>query len=134
MRIVKIADTLSWKIEEHKEDNKHATIVAHRKYLDEALNLADYGINYIKIYYDVLQHFKTLVEPQIQKTSTGEYMLKYNTANSWYHRDKNRVIQNFYEFMLKKICLSDSVDYKESLKRVHSMSIDEIMTRQIIDS
>jgi hypothetical protein len=134
MRRVKVSDVLNWRIEEQKEENKTASLIGYRKYLDEALNLADYGRNYIKIYYDVLQHFKTLVEPQIRKTSTDEYMLKYNTANSWYHRDKNRVIQNFYEFMLKKICLSDSVDYKESLKRVHSMSIDEIMTRQIIDS
>jgi len=129
MRIVKIADTLSWKIEEHKEDNKHATIVAHRKYLDEALNVADYGKNYIKIYYDVLQHFKTLVSPQIQQTSSGEFYIRYDNVNSWYHRDKSRVVQNLFEFILKKICLSDEVDYKESLKRVHSMSIDEILTR-----
>lgn len=129
MKKVRVIDTQNWKIEEQKESNKHSTLICYRKYLDEALIVADEGKNSIKLYYDVFKHFKTVVEPQIDTTSTKEYVLKYDNSNIWYHRDKNRLILNLYEFLLKRVCLSDEVNFTESLKRVHAMSKEDIFKK-----
>lgn len=118
-----------WKIEEAKETNKNTTLLCYRKYLDEALCIANDGKNSIKLYYEVLKHFKEQISPHIETTSSGEYALRYTTANSWFHRDKNRIMQSFYEFTLKRVCLKDSVDFMESLKRVFSMKLEDILKK-----
>lgn len=120
MRKVIVSDILNWRIEEHKEYNKHATTICYRKHLDEALIVADESKNTINLYYEVMKHFKTLVEPQIQKSKTGESFIKYDNHNFWYSRNKDAIMKSFFEFILKKICLSDGVDCMESLKRVHN--------------
>jgi len=135
MRITKVADILNWRIEQQKEGNKKITIICYRKYLDEALIVADEDKNTINLYYEVMKHFKTLVEPQIQKSKNRELFIKYDGNNIWYSRNKDAIMQSFFEFTLKKICLSDGVDYQESLKRVYAMSsVDEIMGRKFVET
>jgi len=132
MRIVKAADTLSWKIEERKEGNKHTTLICYRKYLDEALAVADESKNSIKLYYEVLKHFKEQISAYVKTTSTGEYVLKYNNDNCWFHRDKNRVMQSFYEFTLKRVCLKNGINFIDGLQKVFSMNSDDILKVQKI--
>ena len=129
MKIISVANNLNWRVEEQKEGNKNLTLVCYRKYLDEALIVANDSNNSINLYYEMLKAFKVLVSPKIELTSTGEYTLKYNNTNSWYHRDKNRVIQSFYEFTLKRVCLKDGVDYMESMKRVFAMKLEDIFKK-----
>ena len=102
MRKVIVSDILNWRIEEHKEDNKHATTICHRKYLDEAFIVADESKNTINLYYEVMKHFKTLVEPQIQKSKSGELYIKYDGNNIWYSRNKDAIMKSFFEFMLRR--------------------------------
>jgi len=129
MRTIKANDTLNWRVEEQKEGNKNVTIIGYRKYLDEALIIADESKNSINLYYEMMKHFKTLVEPQIQKSKAGESFIKYDNSNVWYSRNKDAIIKSFFEFLLKRICLSDGVDCKESLNRVHVLSIEEIFKK-----
>jgi hypothetical protein len=129
MRKITASDVLNWRIEEQKEENKTASLIGYRKYLDEALIKAGEDKNSINLYYEMMKHFKTLVEPHIETSKKREYTLKYDNNNMWNSRNKNVIMQSLYEFTLKRICLSDEVDYMESLKRVHAMSVDEIFKK-----
>jgi len=129
MFIVKASDPLNWKIEEKKEGNKNSSLIGYRKYLDEALIRAGEDKNSINLYYELMKHFKMLVEPHIETSKKGEHTLKYNDNNMWHSSSKSVVIQSLYEFTLKRVCLSDEVDYQESMKRVHAMSANEIFKK-----
>jgi len=129
MRTVSAIDSLNWKIEEKKEGNKNTTLICCRKYLDEALVIADESHKYIKLYNEVFEHFKELVPSKIETTSTGEYKIVFDNANSWYHRNKNIIMQSFYEFTLKRVCMNEKINFNESLKRVHAMSVEDLFKK-----
>jgi len=91
--------------------------------------IADESHKYIKLYNEVFKHFKELVPSKIETTSTGEYKIVFDNANSWYHRNKNIIMQSFYEFTLKRVCMSDKINFNESLKRVHAMSVEDLFKK-----
>ena len=126
MKTITAADTLNWRVEEQKEGNKNLTLLCFRKYLDEALKVADKDKNSLTLYYETLEHFKGLVTPLIETTLKGEYTLKFDNKNQWYHRDKSRIILSFYEFILKKICLRKNLDYLDGLVAVSLMNLEDI--------
>jgi len=127
-RIISIADAMSWRVSEKKEKNKNLSLVCYRKYLDEALIIANESKNYTNEYNETLKHFKTIVEHKIETTSTGEYLLKHSNNISWYHRQKAVIIKSYFEFILKRICLKNEVNFVESLRVVFDMKNEQFLS------
>lgn len=126
-KVISVADTLSWKIEEQKEGNKNISLLCYRQHLNEALIIANESENYTKQYFKVLEHFKELVTHKIEVTSTGEYSLKHSNNNKWNHRKKDTIIKSYFEYILKRVCLQDEVNFKESLSVVFAMKNENIL-------
>ena len=127
-RVINVADSMSWKIEEIKEGNKNPSLLCYRKYLDEALLIADESKNYTDEYNETLEHFKTIVEHKIETTSTGEHLLKHSNNTSWYHRQKTVIIKSYFEFILKRVCLKNEVNFVESLRVLFDMKNEQFLS------
>jgi len=124
--IITASDRLNWKIELISDEGK-PKLKTFRKYLYEALIVADEKQNTLKLYYELFEEFKRLTAHLIKVTSSGELFLKYSTNDSWYSRSSDNILLSFYEFTLKRVCLLEELDYIQGLKRVFSMSLDEVI-------
>ena len=110
---VRVLDNNNWAVV--RKTKKSEAVLKYRKNLLEALSASDESINLENEYNEALKQFTLLVQSQIKKESTGEYSLSYNKSTVWYHRDKERIIHSFFEFTLKKLCLSGK-SYVEAIK------------------
>jgi hypothetical protein len=128
LKVISVADAMSWRVEEQKEGNKNLSLVGYRKYLDESLLLADESKNYIEQYYETLEHFKMIVGHKIETTLSGEYFLKHSKRNGWHHRQKDTIIKSYFEFILKRVCLKNDVDFIESLRVVFDMKNEQFLS------
>ena len=119
IKTIKASDLLNWKLLDAK-----GNALLYRKYLPETLSHTDDGTKTAKEYTKALEHFKTLVQHKIKKTSTGEYSLSFSKKLSWWHRDIDVLVHNLFEHTLKRWCLDDELSISESIAKTYEVGDD----------
>ena len=120
-KTIKASDLLNWKLLDVK-----GNALLYRKYLPETLSHTDDGTKTAKEYDKALEHFKTLVQHRIKKTSTGEYSLSYSKNLSWWHRNIDVLVHNLFEHTLKRWCLDDELSISQSIAKTYEATKESI--------